>query len=344
MTGSKTGLRKASTLALTLLVALTLSTTVTACGGDDDDGGGGADEAQKVRLAIVPAATQLPAMVAIEEGIFEKNGLDVEHEFVQNLATLPGAMGRQFDLGATTSLDVMKAQREGIGVVLVSGGAKNGPGVEIAGVVTKPDSGIDSAKDLEGKTMGAVAPGGGNIHPSTLFWMKQEGADAEKVRFVEVPHPNQFDQLKAGTVDAVQALEPFKGRMKTALDAKVLTDPVRVVMEAGGVEKIDFLSYMAEGDWARDNPDVLEKFIKSHNEASEFIEQNEAEARTIFQKLTEVPPEVAEAIPFPLYEASLSARELNAWAAVLVELGQMPDDYKANVDELVVTPEDNLEK
>jgi NitT/TauT family transport system substrate-binding protein len=336
---------KAPILLLSLLLAMTMS--LAACGDDDDDGNGGAagaDERQELRIALVPAATLLPSMVAIQEGIFKENGLDVRHTFVQNLATLPGAMGRQFDLGATTSLDVMRAREEGINIVLASVGAKNGPGIEIAGVVTKPDSGIDGPQDLEGKTMGAVAPGGGNIHPSTVFWMQKNGANSDRVRFVEVPHPNQFDQLDAGTIDAVQALEPFKGRMKSELDAKVLVDPVRVVMEEGGVETIDFLSYMAEENWAKENPEAIEKFVKSHQEASEFIEQNEQRAREIFRELTEVPPEVAENIPLPLYETTLSRQELDAWANVLIELGQVPDDYEVNLDELVVTPEDNLEE
>jgi NitT/TauT family transport system substrate-binding protein len=348
---------KAPFLLVSLLLALSMA--IAACGGDDDEGGDSAattespaaettaaeepKEPTKIRLAMVPAATLLPAMVAIDQGIFEKHGLDVEHTFVQNLATLPGAMGRQFDIGASTSLDVMKAQEEGIDIVLVASGAKDGPGVEITGAMTKPDSGINSAKDLEGKTMGAVAPGGGNIHPATLFWMKREGADPEKVRFVEVPHPNQFDQLKAGTVDATQSLEPFKGRMKRELKAKVLADPVRIVMEEAGLEEIDFLSFMAEGKWAKENPDVLQAFVDAHNEAAEFITQNEDEARAIFQKMTEVPPEVVKTIPFPLYKTTLGQKQLDAWAAVLVELGQVPKDYKPDVNKLVVTPADNID-
>lgn len=327
---------------LALVVGLFLVVAVGACGGDNEDEAA-AGGAERIRLALVPAATLLPSMVAEEEGIFERNGLDVSITFIQNLATLPGAMGRQFDLGPITGPDVIKANRQGINVVLASGGAKDNLDLEVSGVLAPQDSGIDGPRDLEGKTVGGGSLGG-NIHPSTLFWMMRNGANPERTKFVEVPHPNQLDQLKGDRIDAVEALEPFKSGMIKELGAKLLVDPMDAVMNEAGIERISFVDFMAEKSWAEENLDVIERFVKSHQEATDFIKQNEARAREIFREQTKVPPEVAETILLPEFSTAVSASELEAWAMVLKEIGQVPPDFRVSVDDLVVTPEENLEE
>ena len=79
-------------------------------------------------------------------------------------------------------------------------------------VIVRKDSGIKSAADLKGKAIAAPTLGA-VIHVATLYWLKKNGVDPASIRGVEVPFPNMGDQLKAGNVDAVEALEPFAGAL-----------------------------------------------------------------------------------------------------------------------------------
>ena len=70
-----------------------------------------------VRAAFPPVVTWLPSWVAKEKGFFAKHGLDVTLTITQNLSLLPGTMGKQFDFGASTPTDLLKAVASGIDVV-----------------------------------------------------------------------------------------------------------------------------------------------------------------------------------------------------------------------------------
>src|SRR5689334_11926325 len=75
----------------------------------------------KVRIAYIPVITWLPAMVAKDEGLFDKNGLDVEMTKFPNIINLPGTLGKQFDLVPTTAPDLLNAAANGLNVAAVAG-------------------------------------------------------------------------------------------------------------------------------------------------------------------------------------------------------------------------------
>jgi NitT/TauT family transport system substrate-binding protein len=316
------------------VACLALGAGLAACGDDDDDGGGGGDGPARVRGAILPTATHLPMMVADKEGIFDKNGIDMKLTVVQNLATLPGAMGRQFDFGSTTLPDVIKAQQQGIQVVITSNVAdETSPDHEISGVFARKGSGIERPEDLVDKTVGVIAIGG-NIHTSTLFWLINEGVDHEKVKFIEVPAPNQLDQLNSGDIDAAENLEPFRTAITNA-GHELLVDPILEVSEPATL-----LSWMSERKWAEENPETVEKVVASINEAVEFIEQNDKRARNILAEVSGLPAEVAQSVKLPDYNTQIPDEQVTAWAKMLQTIGELkgaPEDV--NPDEVLAIPE-----
>lgn len=158
-----------------------------------------------VRAAYVPVVTWLPAWVAKDKGMFERNGLDVSLTPIQNLSLLPGTMGKQFEFGASSAPDLIKSAASGMDIVAVAGEVFESSARPSMQVIVRKDSGIASVKDLKGKiiaspTIGAI------MHVATLSWLKKNGVDPASIRAVEVPFPNMGDQLKAGRVDAIESL------------------------------------------------------------------------------------------------------------------------------------------
>lgn len=319
-----------------LLAALLIAVAALAIGacGDDDDDSSGDSSSTAVRGAILPTATHLPMMVAEDEGIFEKNGIDMELTVVQNIATLPGAMGRQFDFGSTTLPDVIKAQQQGIDVVVTSNVADETEDNQTSGVFAGKGTGITTAADLEGKTVGVIALGG-NIHTSTVFWMIEEGADPEAVNFVEVPPPNQVDQLAGGEIDAAENLEPFK----TAMLEGGATEVVNPILEVSS-PTATLLSWMSTREYAEDNAETVDKVVASINEAIEFIGENDTRARAILAEYSGLPPEVAESVQLQSYNTEIPDDQVLAWAEMLATIGELegsPEDVSA--DEVLAIPE-----
>ena len=80
-----------------------------------------AQDKVKVRIAYIPVITWLPAMIAKDEGLFEKNGLDVEMTKFPNIINLPGTLGKQFDMVPTTAPDLLNAASHGLNIAAVAG-------------------------------------------------------------------------------------------------------------------------------------------------------------------------------------------------------------------------------
>ena len=97
-----------------------------------------------LRVAYIPVITWLPALVAKEEGIFEKNGLDVTFTKFPNLINLPGTLGKQFDLAPSTAPDLLNAVANGLNIAAVSGETLETSANKSFQVIVKPDSGINT--------------------------------------------------------------------------------------------------------------------------------------------------------------------------------------------------------
>lgn len=269
-----------------------------------------------VRAAYVPVATWLPAWVALDKGIFAKHGLAVTLSPIQNLSLLPGTVGRQFEFAASTPTDLIKAVAGGLDVVATAGEAievKSNPTTQ---VIVRKESGIKSAADLKGKAIAAPTLGA-VIHVATLYWLKKNGVDPASIRGVEVPFPNMGDQLKAGNVDAVEALEPFAGALLAAGNVS-LGDPL---LAAG--DEVLFPFWISDGAWARANGPVIKAWIDALTEAHSYMNANPADTRAILAKYSRLPPEVVAKVPLPTYRFTIKPDELGVWIEVLKDLGQL---------------------
>ena len=269
-----------------------------------------------IRAAYVPVATWLPAWVALDKGIFAKHGLDVTLTPIQNLSLLPGTVGRQFEFAASTPTDLIKAVAGGLDVVASAGEAievKSNPTTQ---VIVRKDSGIKSAGDLKGKAIGAPTLGA-VIHVATLYWLKKNGVDPASIRGVEVPFPNMGDQLKAGNVDAVEALEPFAGALLGAGNVS-LGDPL---LAAG--DEVLFPFWISDGKWARANRPIIKAWIDALTDAETYLKANPADARAILAKYSRLPPEIVQKVPLPTYRFTIKPDELGVWIDVLKDLGQL---------------------
>jgi len=183
-------------------------------------------------------------------------------------------------------------------------------------VIVRKESGIKSAADLKGKAIAAPTLGA-VIHVATLYWLKKNGVDPASIRGVEVPFPNMGDQLKAGNVDAVEALEPFAGALLAAGNVS-LGDPL---LAAG--DEVLFPFWISDGAWARANGPVIKAWIDALTEAQSYMNANPADTRAILAKYSRLPPEVVAKVPLPTYRFTIKPDELGVWIDVLKDLGQL---------------------
>ncbi|MEX2291817.1 MAG: ABC transporter substrate-binding protein [Mycobacteriales bacterium] len=313
-----------------LLAVLALS-AVAACGGNGTGAetgapgappsptSGGAAESTALRIAFVPATTALPLHVAAAQGFFEDNNLDVTLTAAANISDIPSTLGRQFDLAIGTATDLIRAGSAGVDVVQVSGNTVNTKDNPFVRVIVPAGKGIEDFGDLGDKTLGSPTLSG-VIHIGTLYTAKQQGVDPATVKGVQVPPPNLPDQLEAGRVDGVEALEPFASQLVKAGNAS-LGDPFSAIADPLATN-----FYISQGEWAEANKEAIGRFVTAMEQAAAFIEEKPEESRAILQEYTGLPAPVAASVPLPTYDFEIRAEDLDKWVDVLEELGQLEGD------------------
>jgi NitT/TauT family transport system substrate-binding protein len=283
-----------------------------------------------LRVAYIPVVTWLPALIAKEDGIFEKHGLDVTFTKFPTITNLPGTVGKQFDLVPSTAPDLLNAAASGLNLAAVAGETLETSSNKSFQVMVRADSGINSAKDLAGKRI--ASPGVGSVmHVATIYWIKKDGGDPSGVIGVEAPFTAMMDQLKSGRVDAVEQLEPFVGQMRGA-GFKSLGAPLLAI-----ADPVLFPFWIADANWAKANRGVLKRWIASLEEALAIIKSDEPKARKILATYSGLPDAVVARIPIPHFDFTITPKQLDVWRTVMVSQG-FPLQ-KLDINKLVVKPE-----
>ena len=289
-----------------------------------------AQQKTSIRVVYIPVITWLPALVAKDDGIFEKHGLDIAFTKAATTVNLPAALGKQFDIVPTTAPDLLNAAANGLNIAAVAGETVETSHNKSYQVMVRADSGIKTYKDLVGKRV--LGPGVGSVmHVALLYAIKKQGGDPSKVIGLEAPFPAMADQLKAGRVDAVEQLEPFVGGM-LAGGFKTLGAPLLEV-----ADPVLFPFWIADATWARAHRDVLKKWVASLEDGLKVIKTDEKHARAVLAKYSGLPQKIVDRIPLPAYDFKITTAQLAVWQKVMVEQGYPVG--KLDLNKIVVTGE-----
>lgn len=272
---------------------------LTACGGDaSGDGASGgegdtdSDELVSVTVATNPSSQTAPLFYGIQEGVYEEHGLDVEVVPQTDVAAiLSGTASGEYDFGFATVVHVLNANANDIpirAVATVEGQQKTDEEPEEGNaLVAGPDSGVESAADLEGARLAVVGLSSLN---TLAAWelADREGVDPESIELVQLPFGQMPAALASGDVDAAVIQSPF---IDQALDdgSEVIDKPnVKVFPEmAVGL-------YTTHESFIDSNEDVVQAFSDATVEAQELTSENVDAARELLVDELGITPEAAE--------------------------------------------------
>jgi NitT/TauT family transport system substrate-binding protein len=275
-----------------------------------------AQETITVRVALVPAIPALAVWVAQDEGFFKAQGLEVQVTPVANVSLIPAILGKQFDIGTATTVDLIMAAAGGLNVAAISGGHFETEQAMTNALVAGKQSGVRNVKDLAGKTV-ATPSIGAILQVAQLHWLKKEGIDVRSVHFVEMPFPTMGDQLAAGRIDAAIAAEPFASRMVAAGNTSLGNELLQVANPSLAT------LWISDRGWALANRPTVVKWTTALRQAAAFIVQQPNEARDILAKYTKLPSPVVEHLALPHFETKVQPSDLDVWIKVLVELDEI---------------------
>jgi NitT/TauT family transport system substrate-binding protein len=320
-------------LAAAAAAAVAASLVLAGCGGGDSessDAGSSADGGTlTLRVASNSNATVLPFWVAQSEGIFEEHGLDVEYTKIENIATLPPALGSSFDVVLSTPTLAISSTAQGIPVTEVAGSSVDSDANPASFLMAGKDTGITEAGQLDGKTIGVLNETG-TLHVATLYWLQQEGVDLDSLNIVQVDGPAQADQLRSGRVDAVETVTPFSGQI-ASVGGVDLGTPYRSM-----ADEISPIYWASRTDWAQEHDEEITRFKAALEDAQTFITENDETARDVLQEQTGYTDEVVAGLDFPTFSTEVRVQDVELWLKAMKAV----TGFKGEVDaaELVYEP------
>jgi ABC-type nitrate/sulfonate/bicarbonate transport system substrate-binding protein len=258
--------------------------------------------------------------MAKQEGLFKKNGLDVELIHIPSSsraiqAILAGEIAISFMDGSNAA----QANLKGANLVLIAGATNR----MVFSLMAKPE--IKSASDLKGKKIG-ITRVGSSTHTSALFALGQAGlkpVDYQILPLVEVP--NIFTALAAGQIDAGVVSPPTNSRARKAGFKELVNlakDGPDYVSVAVGTSR----SYLGA------NEDIVRRIVRSYAEGVYLFKNNKAAALKMIQnqlRVNDIDIQEDTHTQFRQYLEYPPYVNRKAIAAVLTELGDKESAARA---------------
>jgi NitT/TauT family transport system substrate-binding protein len=253
------------------LAVLCLALAITGCneqattggaGGDGGDGGG------KITLGFSAWPGWFPWQVAADQGLFAKNGVDVEVKYFENYTDSLNALSTgNIDANSQTLNDTISS---------VAGGAKqtivlvNDNSTGNDQIIAR--EGIASVSDLKGKTVAAEE--GTVDHYLLLLALESAGLGPSDIEFTPLATDAAAAAFVAGRVDAVGVFAPFT---TTALGRKGSKAIATSADFPGAIP--DHL--VVSPNLVKDRPDDVQAMVKTWFDTVEWIRANRDQAIAI---------------------------------------------------------------
>jgi NitT/TauT family transport system substrate-binding protein len=248
------------------------------------------EAAGKITIGCTATSDCASAMVAVDQGIFAKHGLDAKMVLIGINSNIPAAIvSDSIQVGGPTATVFLQAVDGGLDLVAIDGASTMDPiSNNAVAAYARNGTSLHEAKDFVGKKVGA--PGiGAFLHVLFVKWLVEKGVDPKSVNFVEVTFPTQGDALKSGSVDAVLTAEPFVTRFNSAGIGYV---GAHYAAELGRTEPI--ISYVSTRGFAESNPETIANFRAAIAEAAEIVNNDRQKASESIAQFTKQPLDIVK--------------------------------------------------
>lgn len=240
-------------------------------------GGGGGDTGGKITLGFSAWPGWFPWQVAADQGLFAKNGVDVEVKYFENYTDSLNALSTgNIDANSQTLNDTISS---------VAGGAKerivlvNDNSTGNDQIIAR--EGIASVADLKGKTVAAEE--GTVDHYLLLLALQKAGLGPADVKFTPLATDAAAAAFVAGRVDAVGVFAPFT---TTALERQGSKAIATSKDFPGAIP--DHL--VVNPSLIQDRPDDVQALVKTWFDTVDWIRTNRDQAIAIMAKRAGVSP------------------------------------------------------
>jgi ABC-type nitrate/sulfonate/bicarbonate transport system substrate-binding protein len=226
---------------------------------------------ESINVAYSPFESVTLFWVAEQQHFFSQNGVNVtSHKYSTGAGALDGVLKGEADIvvGTTefpfTARVLNQARISTIGSIAKS---------EFIYLVGRADRGINEVSDLKGKTIGTTF--GTIAHFYLGRFLELNGLNIQDVTLVDLKTPAEWvDAVVNGSIDAVATAQPYADSAKDGLGDNA------VIWSIQGSQPL-YAQAIASNEWITNNPEIVNRFLKSLLQAEDYAINHPAQAKAI---------------------------------------------------------------
>jgi NitT/TauT family transport system substrate-binding protein len=226
-----------------------------------------------VAEGMAPAAA--PLFVADAKGFWANNAIKANPQaFLSGKLCLDAVLGGKAEVGTVAETPLVHAgmQNQDFRIICTFMASDT----SVKGIARK-DAGISTPKDLKGKKVGTLF--GTSAEFFMQLFLEANGLSRDEVKAANLRPPDMVAAIQRGDVDACFIWEPHIHNMKTLLGDNGL------ILPNDGLYTETF-NLVALPDYVEENPEVIERILRTMLEAEDFIQANRADAiKIVSEKL-----------------------------------------------------------
>jgi len=255
--------------------------------------GGSGDSPVKIRAGYLPIVATLPLFVAEEEGLFEREGIEVETVLIQNSNDLVNAMlaGQLDALPAVSLVPIAHLELQQPGRVRLFSHSRMRRDKAFDSILVKRQSEIHRLADLQDKKVG-VFPGTSASNMLEALLARNE-LDPKRVTFVPLAPPAQLGSLESGAIDALFSYEPI-----TTVGMQKGYRQLHGSVYAALQEPCPIGCSVISRRFERDHPEEAAAFIRAIDAAVELLRREDEKQKSLLPRFCPVPEDLTSNVNY----------------------------------------------
>jgi NitT/TauT family transport system substrate-binding protein len=262
---------------LVTATALALALAAAGCSGGGGAAASSGVEKPNLNVAIVPALDSAGFFVALNQGLFKAQGLNVTFAPVTSSETAIADQAKGvYDITGGNYVSYIEAQQSGeANLDIFAEGSVMEPGAQ--GIYTMPDSPVKTLADLKNQTIAVNAPKD-ILYLLASSVLAEHGIAPGSVQFANVPFNDMTPDLQSGAISAAVMPEPFASGTEQDVGAVPLVD-----LDQGATMSFPVAGYVVTKQWAQKYPHTLAAFYKALEEGQQIADSSRAAVETAME-------------------------------------------------------------
>jgi NitT/TauT family transport system substrate-binding protein len=285
-------------------------------------------ELTDITVAALPAADLAGLYIALDQGLFARQGLHITIEpIASSQAIIADQLRGQVDVSAGSYIPYLAAQAAGARFRVLAEASTLRPDTRV--LITTAKSNIVSVAGLTGRKIAVNATNSiGTLLTSVL--LSDHGISPQRVRFVTDGRgfPAMPAALQTGVWDAAFLAEPYITLAGEKYGDRVLAD-----LDQGSAVNFPIDGYVATTAWARKYPDTAAAFVRAVEAGQLLADTDPAAVQAAIAAYDRIGPLVTTAMALSGYPVGpVSKARIQRVAQAMLQFGFLSQRYAGVIE------------